>query len=73
VRNVVTSVDPYQLRMLRGSPAVTPVAIGEQVPANGVGVVVRSEDPGVPVGVQVATCTGWRAYATTTIAPDRDR
>ena len=27
VRNVVTSVDPYQLRMLRGSSEVTPVAV----------------------------------------------
>ena len=33
VRNVVTSVDPYQLRMLRGSSEVTPVAVGEPVPA----------------------------------------
>jgi len=37
VRNVVTSVDPYQLRMLRGSSEVTPVAVGEPVPANSVG------------------------------------
>src|SRR5450432_3908260 len=69
VRNVVTSVDPYQLRMLRGSPEVTPAAIGEPVPANSVGIVVASEDPGVPVGAQVATYTGWQAYATTTITP----
>jgi NADPH-dependent curcumin reductase CurA len=69
VRNLVTSVDPYQLRMLRGSPEVTPVRIGEPVPANSVGVVVQSEDRGVPVGTQVATYTGWQAYATTTIAP----
>jgi hypothetical protein len=26
VRNLGTTVDPYQLRMLRGSPEVTPVA-----------------------------------------------
>jgi NADPH-dependent curcumin reductase CurA len=64
VRNIVTSVDPYQLRMLRGSSEVTPVAIGEPIPANSVGIVVRSEDPGVPVGAQVATYTGWQAYAT---------
>jgi hypothetical protein len=69
VRNIVTSVDPYQLRMLRGSSEVTPVAIGEPIPANSVGIVVRSEDPGVPVGAQVATYTGWQAYATTTITP----
>jgi NADPH-dependent curcumin reductase CurA len=49
VRNLVTSVDPYPLLMLRGSPELTPVAIGEPVPANSVGVVVQSENPGVPV------------------------
>jgi hypothetical protein len=69
VRNFVTSVDPYQLRMLRGSDEVTPLAIGDPVPANSVGTVVRSEDPGVPVGTQVATYTGWQDYATTAIAP----
>ena len=69
VRNLVTSVDPYQLRMLRGSNEVTPVAVGEPVPANSVGIVVRSEDPGVPAGAQVATYTGWQSYATTTVAP----
>src|SRR5260370_21710736 len=31
VRNLITSVDPYQ-RMLRGSPEVTPAAIGEPGP-----------------------------------------
>jgi len=70
VRNIVTSVDPYQLRMLRGSAEVTPVAIGEPVPANSVGVVVRSNDPAVPVGTQVATYTGWQSHATVAVAPD---
>lgn len=69
VHNLVTSVDPYQLRMMRGSAEVTPLAIGEPVPANSVGLVVRSADPGVPVGTQVATYTGWQDYATATIAP----
>jgi NADPH-dependent curcumin reductase CurA len=69
VRNIVTSVDPYQLGMLRGSDEVTPLAIGDPVPANSVGTVVRSGDPGVPVGTQVATYIGWQDYATTTIAP----
>src|SRR5690348_9069251 len=69
VRNLVTSVDPYQLRMLRGSAEVTPAALGEPVPANSVGIVVASQDPGVPVGTQVATYTGWQSYATTTVAP----
>jgi NADPH-dependent curcumin reductase CurA len=69
VRNVVTSVDPYQLRMLRGSAEVTALEIGEPVPANSVGTVVASQDPAVPVGTQVATYTGWQSYATTTVAP----
>jgi len=69
VRNLVTRVDPYQLRMLRGSSEVAPIAIGEPVPANSVGIVVQSTDPGVPEGTQVATYTGWQSYATTRIAP----
>jgi hypothetical protein len=69
VHNFVTSVDPYQLRMMRGSAEVTPLAIGDPVPANSVGTVVASEDPGVPAGTQVATYTGWQDYTTTTIAP----
>lgn len=69
VRNIVTSVDPYQLRMLRGSSEVTPLAIGDPVPANSVGTVVASNDPAVPVGAQVATYTGWQSHATTTVAP----
>jgi NADPH-dependent curcumin reductase CurA len=70
VRNVVTSVDPYQLRMLRGSAEVTAAAIGEPVPANSVGIVVASRDPDVPAGTQVATYTGWQSYATTKVGPD---
>jgi NADPH-dependent curcumin reductase len=69
VHNLVTTVDPYQLRMLRGSAEVTPLALGDPVAANSVGVVVQSADPGVPVGTQVATYTGWQEYATTAIAP----
>jgi NADPH-dependent curcumin reductase CurA len=69
VRNVATTVDPYQLRMLRGSEEVWTAAIGAPVPSNSVGFVVRSEDPGVPVGTQVATFTGWQEYVTTAVAP----
>jgi NADPH-dependent curcumin reductase CurA len=69
VHNIVTTVDPYQLGMLRGSSEVTPLAIGDPVPANSVGTVVRSENPDVPAGTQVATYTGWQDYVTTTIAP----
>ncbi len=69
VHNLVTTVDPYQLRMLRGSAEVAPLALGDPVPANSVGIVVQSADPDVPVGTQVATYTGWQEYATTTVAP----
>jgi NADPH-dependent curcumin reductase len=68
VHNLVTTVDPYQLRMLRGSAEITPLDLGDVVLANSVGTVVRSENPGVPIGSQVATYTGWQEYATTTIA-----
>ncbi len=69
VHNLLTTVDPYQLRMFRGSAEVTPLALGDPVPANSVGLVVQSADPAVPVGTQVATYTGWQEYATTTVAP----
>jgi hypothetical protein len=69
VRNVVTTVDPYQLRMLRGSTEIVPVNVGDPVAANSVGVVVQSQDPKAPVGTQVATYTGWQEYATTTLEP----
>jgi NADPH-dependent curcumin reductase CurA len=69
VHNLLTTVDPYQLRMFRGSAEVTPLALGDPVPANSVGVVVQSADPAVPAGTQVATYTGWQEYATTKIAP----
>jgi NADPH-dependent curcumin reductase CurA len=48
---------------------MTPVAVGESVPPDCVGIVVNFGDAGVPVGTQVATYTGWQAYATTTIGP----
>ena len=69
VHNLATTVDPYQLRMFRGSAEVTPLALGDPVPANSVGIVVQSADPAVPLGTQVATYTGWQEYATTTVAP----
>ena len=69
MHNVVTTVDPLQLRTLRGSTEITPVGIGDPVAANSVGVVVQSQDPKAPVGTQVATYTGWQEYATTTLDP----
>ena len=69
VHNLVTSVDPYHLRMLRGGQGHGGVGIGDVVPSNCVGVVVASNDPHAPIGTQVATYTGWTEYATTTLAP----
>jgi len=69
VQNLVTTVDPYQLRMLRGSTEIVPVNVGDPVAANSVGIVVQSRDPEVPVGTQVATYTGWQAYPTTRVEP----
>ena len=60
VRNLVTTVDPYQLRTLRGSAEIVPVAIGDSVPANSVGIEVpatrahRLEAVGVPEAWQEA-------------------
>jgi hypothetical protein len=69
VHNLVTTVDPYQLRMLRGSTEIVPVNVGDPVAANSVGVVVQSRDANAPVGTQVATYTGWQEYATTALDP----
>jgi hypothetical protein len=69
VHNVVTTVDPLQLRTLRGSTEIVAVNIGDPVAANSVGFVVQSQDPSAPVGTQVATYTGWQEYATTTLDP----
>jgi hypothetical protein len=43
--NNVISVDPYQLRMLRGSHEIPPVAIGEPIPATASG---SSRNPRTP-------------------------
>jgi len=63
VHNLVTSVDPYQLGMLRTSRQP-----GDIVDAGCVGVVVESRDPQAPVGTQVATYSGWLEYVTWTLA-----
>ncbi|MCS5717726.1 NADP-dependent oxidoreductase [Herbiconiux sp. CPCC 205763] len=69
VRNLVTSVDPYHLRLLRGGNGHGNQLVGLPLMANCVGVVVASKDPDVEVGTQVANYTGWVEYAVTEIAP----
>jgi NADPH-dependent curcumin reductase CurA len=60
VRNIVTSLDPYQLRMLRGSSEVTQVAAGESVPANSVGMVVA---PTLPSAARWSGLASWAPRA----------
>jgi NADPH-dependent curcumin reductase len=68
IHNHVTSVDPYQIRMMRGGEGHSDQQIGEAIHAGSVGVVMVSEDPKAPVGTQVATYSGWTEYATWTLA-----
>jgi NADPH-dependent curcumin reductase CurA len=68
IHNHVTSVDPYQIRMLRGGEGHSDQQIGDVIHAGCMGVVVASEDPRAPVGTQVATYSGWAEYATWTLA-----
>jgi len=63
IHNLVTSVDPYQLDMLRTSQELDAV-----VNAGSVGVVVDSRDPRAPVGTQAATYSGWSEYTTWRLA-----
>lgn len=64
IHNRVTSVDPYQIRMLRGVGGHADQQIGDVVHAGCVGLVVASRDQRAPTGTQVATYSGWAEYAT---------
>jgi NADPH-dependent curcumin reductase CurA len=69
-RTIYTSVDPYQLGMLRGNGITSSdLRIGDVVPANSVGEVINSMDPRAPVGSLVAVYSGWREYVTTRLNP----
>jgi NADPH-dependent curcumin reductase CurA len=68
IHNHITSVDPYQIRMMRGGEGHSDQQIGDVIHAGCVGVVVVSKDPKAPVGTQVATYSGWTEYATWTLA-----
>jgi NADPH-dependent curcumin reductase CurA len=63
IHNRVTSVDPYQIRMLRGVGGHADQEIGDVIHAGCVGLVVASRDPRAPIGTQVATYSGWTEYA----------
>ena len=63
VRTLYVSVDPAMRGWLDDRPSyVPPVRLGEVMRAGGLGQVVRSGDPRVPVGQLVQGPTGWQDY-----------
>jgi NADPH-dependent curcumin reductase CurA len=83
LRTRYVSIDPAIRGWIspRGSGYLPPVGIGEPVRSNGVGVVVESANPDLPVGAVVTALTGWQElslvgsdwaepFTVGTIAPD---
>jgi NADPH-dependent curcumin reductase len=77
VRVEYVSIDPVQRSWLSVNTDV-PVAIGEVVRSTGVGTVVSSNNPALPVGARVFGMTGWQDYTVidegpfTRVLPDGD-
>jgi NADPH-dependent curcumin reductase CurA len=65
LRVLCVAVDPAIRGWLneRGSGYLPPLALGEPVRSNGVGVVVRTTTEALPVGALVTTLTGWQEWA----------
>lgn len=65
VRVEYVSIDPAIRGWLneRGSGYLPGVGIGEPVRSNGVGVIVESRAPTLPVGTYVTILSGWQEYA----------
>jgi NADPH-dependent curcumin reductase CurA len=65
LRVLAVAVDPAIRGWLneRGSGYLPPLALGEPVRSNGVGVVVRTTTEALPVGALVTTLTGWQEWA----------
>jgi len=64
VRTVYLSVDPTMRGWMTDLPSyIPPVALGEVMRAYGAGRVVKSNDPGFPVGTLVNGMLGWQDYA----------
>jgi NADPH-dependent curcumin reductase CurA len=66
VRNLFLSFDPSQRVWITDMPGyMPPVAIGEVVRADGIGQVIESNDPKLPVGALVHGLIGWQDYVVT--------
>ena len=63
VRNLFLSFDPSQRIWITDMPGyMPPVAIGEVMRAHGIGQVIQSNDPQLPVGSLVNGLIGWQDY-----------
>ena len=63
VRNVFMSVDPYMRgRMREGRSYAPPWEVGKAADGRAVGVVVKSNAPGLAPGARVASMLGWREH-----------
>lgn len=65
LRVLCVAIDPAIRGWLneRGGGYLPPLALGEPVRSNGVGVVVRTTTEALPVGALVTTLTGWQEWA----------
>src|SRR5471030_1896222 len=64
VRNTHMSVDPYMRGRMNAGPSYAPAfEVGEVMYGGAVGVVERSRDASLPVGMHVLSMLGWREYA----------
>jgi len=63
VRNLFLSFDPSQRIWMTDLPGyMPPIAIGEVMRADGIGQVVESNDPRLPVGALVHGLVGWQDF-----------
>jgi NADPH-dependent curcumin reductase CurA len=65
LRVVAVAIDPAIRGWLneRGSGYLSPLALGDPVRSNGVGVVTKTTTEALPVGALVTTLTGWQEWA----------
>lgn len=73
VRTRYLTIDPAIRGWLdeRGSGYLPGVEVGEAVRGAGLGEVVRSNAPEIPVGARVMAMTGWQEYSIGTTDPER--
>lgn len=66
VQNLLLSFDPSQRIWISDIPGyMPPVAIGEVMRSDGIGRVIESNDPNLPVGSLVQGLIGWQDYCVT--------